>query len=263
MVKKAVALVFLVLLVSQSASMEILYVNVAHANPISTPSVPAVQISYPLTSTGGYVNSTVEFEVYANMFIDSPTPSNISYSLDGKPLVYLEDLEVTSYHDYGPDKIGFKTYKTNIILEDLSEGNHTLAAYANDMSASRDFTVNSHYQVTALNVLSPNNQIYSKMVPLTFTFNGEMANAHYYLYGGHESVSEKSLSGNITLDSLSDGSYDLYLFVTTEYGQDSKAVHFSVNGSYMENLVIIVGATVLFVFSIAVAVVVYWNKRKR
>lgn len=263
MAKKASAFLFSVLLIAQCMLLAILIVNVANANPINVPSVPAIQISYPLTSMGGYVNSTVEFEVYVNMFIESPKPSNVSYSLDGEPSVYIEDLEVTSYYDYGPDKIDFKTYKANVIFEDLSEGNHTMVACANDMSASTSFIVNSHYQVTALNVLSPISQIYSKNVPLTFTFNGEIENAHYYLYKGYESVSEKSLSGNVTLDNLSDGSYDLYLFVTTDLGQDSKAVRFSVSSIYAENLPIIVGATVLFVFSAVVAVLVYFKKRKR
>ena len=179
----------LALLLLMSAGAQ--FVNLAKANPISIPSVPTIQISYPLTSTGGYVNSTVEFEISVNMFIESPTLNSISYSLDGEASVNLEDLKVTNFYDYGPDKIDFKTYKTNIILKDLSEGNHTLVAYANGMSASRSFTVNSYYHITALNVLSPNSQIYSKIVPLTFTFTGEIENAHYYLYKGRESVSEK------------------------------------------------------------------------
>ncbi len=262
-IKKTVALVFLILLVPQFFLVEFRSANIAYANPINVPEVPSVKISYPLTSIGGYVNSTVEFEVYVNMFVESPPPSNVSYSLDGKPSVYIEDLEVTSYNDYGPEKIDFKTYKANVILENLSEGNHIMVAYADDMSASTSFTVNSHYQVTALNVLSPISQIYSKNVPLTFTFNGEIKNAHYYLYKGYESVSEKSFSGNITLNNLSDGSYDLYLFVTTDLGQDSKAVHFSVNSIYAENLLIIAGATVLLVFSVVVAVLVYFKKRRR
>jgi hypothetical protein len=234
------------------------FVNLAKANPISIPSVPTIQISYPLSSIGGYVNSTVEFEIRVNMFIGSPTLNSISYSLDSEAPVNLEDLKVTNFHDYGPDKIDFKTYKANIILKDLSEGNHTLVAYANGMSASRSFTVNSYYHITALNVLSPNSLIYSKIVPLTFTFNGEIENAHYYLYKGHESVSEKPLSGNMTLDNLSDGSYDLYFFVTTEYGQDSQILHF-----YVIGVPIIVGATVLLAFSIATAGLLVYHKKHK
>ena len=246
---------FLALLFLVSAGAQ--FVNLAKANPISIPSVPTIQIGYPLTSIGGYVNSTVEFGIHVNMFIESPTLDSISYSLDGDAPVSLEDLKVTNFHDFGPEKIDFKTYKVNIILKDLSEGNHTIVAYAIDMSASRSFTVNSYYHITALNVLSPNSQIYSKIVPLTFTFTGEIENAHYYLYRGRESVSEKSLSGNMTLENLSDGSYDLYIFVTTEFGQDSKIVHF-----YVIGIPIIVGATVLVVFSIAFGSLVYFKKHK-
>ena len=256
--KKITVALILVFILCILLALGVQSINLAKANPISIPSVPNIQISYPLTSIGGYVNSTVEFEISVNMFIESPTLNSISYSLDGEASVILEDLKVTNFYDYGPGKIDFKTYKVNIILNDLSEGNHSLVAYANGMSASRNFTVNSFYHVTALNVLSPTSQIFSKMVPLTFTFNGEIANAHYYLYRGHESVSEKSFSGNMTLDNLSDGSYDLYLFVTTEYGQDSKAVHFYVIGTP-----IIVGATVLLVFSIAIGLLVYFKKLKR
>ena len=233
------------------------FVNLAKANPISIPSVPTIQISYHLTSFNEYVNSTVEFEFKVNLFIESPTLNRISYSLDGEAPVNLEDLKITTFYDFGPDKIDFKTSKVNVILKDLSEGNHTLVAYASDMFDSRSFTVNSYFHVTALNVLSPNSQIYSKIVPLTFTFNGEIENAHYYLYKGHESVSEKALSGNMTFDNLADGSYDLYLFVTTEYGQDSEIVHFTVI-----SVPVIVGATVLLVFSIAIGSLVYFKKHK-
>jgi len=237
---------------------------VAKANPINMPSVPAVQISFPLSSIGGYVNSTVEFEVYVNMLIESPTLNSISYSLDGKPSVSLEDLEVTSYVDYGPDKIDFKTYTAKISLRDLSEGNHTLAAYANDMSASRDFAVNSYYHVAALKVLSPTDQVYTAAVPVIFVFDGELNNAHYYLYKGYESVTEETLGGNTTLDNLPNGSYDLYLFVTTEFGQASEAIHFSVlNSSQVENLPVIVAVLVLLVLTIVFSLLVYFKKLGR
>ena len=233
--------------------------NVAKANPISIPSVPAIQISYPLNSTGGYVNSTVEFEVSVNMLIESPTIDSISYSLDGQSSVNLKDLKTTTFHDYGPGKIDFKTYKSKILLKDLPEGNHTLVASANGMSDSETFTVNSHYHITALNVLSPNNQIYnSKTVPLTFTYTGEIKNAHYYLYSGGKLVSQKSLSGDITLGSLSDGSYDLYLYVTTQYGQDAKTIHFSVI-----SISTIVWAFALLVFFLAIGLLVYYKLNRK
>jgi len=257
--KKTTVALTLVAILFISLALGVHLINTAKANPISVPKVPTIQISYPLTSMGGYVNSTVEFSIYVNIFIESPAINSISFSLDGGSPVNLEDLKVTNYYDYGPDKIDFKTYKANIILEDLTEGNHTLVAYADDMSASKSFIVNSYYHLTALNVLSPNNQIYSSnLVPLTFGFTGEIENAHYYLYRGHETVSEKSLTGNVTLDNLPDGSYDLYLFVTTQYGQDSKAIHF-----YVIGLPIIVGATGLSAFLIAIGLLFYLKRRRK
>ncbi len=265
MAKKETVLVFSVLIVAQCMLMVALYVNVAHANPIaSAPPVPSIQISYPLTSIAGYVNSTVEFEVYVNTFIDSPAPSNISYCVDDGMLVTLEDMKVNSYYDFGPEKADFKTYTVNVILNDLSEGNHTILAYANGMSASRDFIVNSHYGVAVLRVQSPTGVSYAGAVPLIFSVNGEIVNAHYYLYRGRESVLDRPLSGNTTLDNLSAGSYDMYLFVTTEYGQSSASIPFSVaDGSLLGNLPIIIVGAALLSFSITIGLLVYIKNRER
>jgi hypothetical protein len=192
------------------------------------------------------------------MPLDSPTINSISYSLDGESSVNLEDLKVTNFYDYSPEKIDFKTYRANVIFKDLSEGNHALVAHGGGLSASRNFTVNSYYHVTALYVLSPNNPICSTTVPLTFTFTGEIQNAHYYLYNGREIVSENSLKGNITLDNLSDGGYKLHVFVTTQYGQDSKTVSFYVAGASTIAVV-----TILLVLSIVIGSLLYFKKRKR
>ena len=224
-----------------------------------TIAVPAIEISYPLVSTGGYVNSSVDFIVTVNTFVDSPAINSISYSLDEGQQVNLSDLSVTTYSDYGPSKLDYKAYKANISFKGLSEGNHTVAASANNMSASEFFVVNSNYHITALNVLSPTNPIYtSNKVPLKFTYIGEITNAHYYLYKGEELVSEKSLSGDITLDNLSDGSYKLLLFVTTQYGQDSITMYFSVI-----SVPTIVIATALLILSLSIGFLVYFKKFKK
>ncbi len=93
-------------------------------------------------------------------------------------------------------------------------------------------------------------------MPLTFTFTGEIKNAHYYLYNGKKLVSEKPLSGNITLDNLPDGNYNLDLFVTTQYGPDSKQVHFKVIGNYTITIITIVIA----LLAISICVLVYFKK---
>jgi hypothetical protein len=257
--KKTTATLALVITLSIIFAFGVQSINLTKANPISMPSVPSIQISYPLVSNGGYVNSSVDFTVTVNTFVDSPTVNSISYSLDGGKQVNLSDLSVTTYSDFGPSKLDFREYKAKISLECLSEGNHTLAASASGMSANRSFVVNSNYHITALNVLSPINPIYtSKEVPLKFTYTGEMTNAHYYLYKDGRVVSEKSLSGDISLDNLSDGNYQLLLFVTTQFGQDSKAIYFSV----ISVPTVVVVAT-LFILFFSIGLLVYFKKFKK
>jgi hypothetical protein len=229
-------------------------IKIVRANPISVPVVPSIHIGYALNSLGGYVNSTVEYKVTVNRLLEDPPIESIYYTLDEGASVTLANIEVSTVHDV-QGGLSFKAYKVNILLEDLSEGNHTLVASAGGMSTSSTFIVNSQFHVTALNVLSPNDLIYfSKTVPLTFTFTGEITNAHYYLYRGDELVSQKSLNGDLTLDNLSDGGYSLYLYVTTQYGQDAKTINFSVI-----SIPTIAGLTAILLFSFAIGLLIYYK----
>jgi hypothetical protein len=92
------------------------------------------------------------------MPIESPALNSITYILDGGPSTNIQDLKVTKNHD-DIEGIDYKTYTAHITLTGLSEGTHSLVAYAGNMSDSTDFTVNSFYHETALHVISPNNQI--------------------------------------------------------------------------------------------------------
>jgi hypothetical protein len=102
-------------------------------------------LSYPVISNiGGSVNSSVQFIAKVNTFIEAPSINSISYSVDGGENVTLTHLTLTTYHDYGPTKVDFKAYTATISLKDLPEGNHTLTASANNMTASEFFVVNSY-----------------------------------------------------------------------------------------------------------------------
>ncbi len=235
-------------------------VKVVDANPINVYSVPDIQISYPLISTGEYVNSTAEFEVYVYHSTDSKRPS-VTYSLDRQPTVSLEFSEEKNCNDlvYVGSKIermDFKKFTAPLVLEDLSEGTHSLVAYADNMSASISFKVNSYYIIAELGVLSPGSRVYSNTVPLTFTVNGEIESAHYYIYQNRELITDNALSGNTTLYQLSEGDYDLLLFVTTQHGQTSESVTFSVSQSnQLQNFNFMVGAIVLLVLSIVIVLI--------
>jgi len=241
-------------------------VDVANANPVNVYTVPDIWIGYP-SSIGGYVNSTVEFEVYVYMPLDSATINSISYDVDGQQTVTIGDLKVAIindlvYVDRSTEKIDFKKYTGNIILENLSEGNHILSASVNGMSDSQSFIVNSHYVIAELTMLSPVSQVYWEPIPLTFKTNGEISDAHYYIYQDKELVSENTLTGNTTIESLPEGNYELLLFVTTRHGQTSEKIHFSIsNSNPLENLPLIAGVTVPLALGI-VGGVVFIKKRK-
>ena len=257
--------VVFVLLLSVVAGIDL--VNLARADPYLSVPLPHIGISYPPPqSIREYVNSTVELEIYVNLFIDSTQLKRISYSLDGGPVVEIDPFTIKSVTYFGT----YTSYKANATLENLSEGSHTIVAYASGMSTSRTFTVNSHYMVTVISVLSPTNQTYSGPVPLVFTVNGEIEEAHYYLYrGNYDAVFEGYFSGNTTLD-LSIGKYEMYLYVTTEHGQATASTYFSVlyssksNNNYSEDsLLIAMSMVTMVVVSFGVGLIVYFRKRKR
>jgi hypothetical protein len=234
MQKRTAALILVITVIFSS----IVYVSIRHTpytidyyvHICDVPTVPAVELSYPVVSNpGGSVNSSVQFISKVNTFIDGPVINSISYSVDGGEKLTLTNLTITTYHDYGPTKVDFKVYKATISLKDLPEGNHTVAAFSNDMTTSEFFVVNSYYHITALNVLSPKSQTYtSSNVPLNFTYTGDIINARYYLYRGKELVIDNPLSGNTTIDNIPNGNYRLLVYVTTQYGQDSTEIDFQV-----------------------------------
>jgi hypothetical protein len=235
----------------------------ANANPINVYTVPDIQISYPLTSTGGYVNSTVEFEVYIYLPIDSEKLDSVSYSLEGQAAVNVEDLKVKNvnepvYNGSKVEKVDFKKYTAQITLENLSEGTHTLEAQSGNLTDTQSFTVNSHYIIAELKTLSPTGLFYfTSTVPLTFNVNGPIQDAHYYLYQNSVLISEKALNGNITLD-LADGNYDLLLFATTEHGQTSEKIQFIV----LSNNYLLLFATAVLAICIALGAVFVIKRKK-
>ncbi len=71
----------------------------------------------------------------------SPRPINFSFRLDGSQPVKFEDISTSRITHWMP--YVYTMYKAMFSLENLSEGNHTVVVYANDMVVSRTFKVNS------------------------------------------------------------------------------------------------------------------------
>ena len=180
----------------------------------------------PISPPNRYENSSVMLEVSVRLLEGSQIPINFSFSLDGSQSMKFEDIS-TSRMTYWMPHI-YTVYIAKITLENLSEGNHTVVVYANDMVNSITFKVNSFYHPTDVKILSPTNQNYSSSVPLVFNVNLPINRAFYYMYRGYDAVFENHFNGNITMSNLEIGNYSLHLYVTTENGVDSASTYFSV-----------------------------------
>ena len=255
------------------------------ANPYNFP-VPSMKITSLPDPPNNYENSSVSLEIEVYMLNESPKLRSIYYSLDGAPFVYL-DFTTLHISSWWPDRSGY-TVGATADIEHLSEGSHKVIAYSVDsngkvMSTYRTFTVNSHYQVTVLEILSPENKTYSKNeIPLIFTINGEFKNASYGFLppspiGGNMTgnpITGNSIAGNTTLTGLSDGVYEILMYAYADgKGGTIAYIGFSVNStqaSYLENLenhlpistIVAIGATLVIITGICLGILVYFKKRK-
>ena len=264
--------VILTLVISLLLSMHV--VDLAGANFVDKIPIPSMKIVSPPYPPNRYENSSLLLEIHVYMLNDSPRLRSISYSLDGQPSVYLYNFTTLRPSSWGKDRQGY-TVGAKVDLENLSEGNHTVKAYAIDvngkeMSTSQNFTVNSHYEVTVLRVLSPANITYStKEIPLIFTVNGEFKNASYY-FSEPFNPTRVAVAGNTTLTGLSDGFYKIGFTVDAENGKASALLGFTINSTLANNLLNIQNqllpitiAAIATSLVIVMAVILYKRKKSK
>ena len=213
--------------------------ELASANPYNFP-VPSMKIISPPDPPNRYENRTVSLEIQVYLLNDSPKLQSIYYSLDGGPSVYL-DFTTLRNSSWGIDRNGYSV-GAKVDLENLSEGSHKVNAYSADINgnviaaSTRTFTVDSHYQVTLVEILSPENITYStKEIPLIFTLNGEFKNASCHFLPPSPIVSNitgNEIAGNTTLTGLPDGFYRILLWVFADGKGGSRAYfEFTINSS--------------------------------
>ena len=261
MKRKALALtVALALMVSI-----VLPMPLANANFIDFP-IPSMKIISPPYPPNEYENSTVMLEIRVYMHNNSPRLRSIFYNVDGEPSVYLYNFTTLPPSSWDKDRRGY-TLSARVDLENLSEGNHTVKAYSVDvngkeMSTSQSFTVNSHYAVTVLRVLSPTNQTYStREIPLIFTVNGEFKNASYQFLEPSDPT-RVYIAGNTTLTGLSDGFNKIAFTVDAENGIAGALLSFTINSTLADNqLLLTTIAGVAILLAIVVAVILYKIKK--
>jgi hypothetical protein len=225
-----------------SILMGIQAIEVVNANPYNF-SVPSMKIISPPDPPNRYENSTVSLEVEVYMLNESPRIQSMYYSLDGGPSVYLSFTTLRN-SSWWPDKSGYIVGAKGD-LENLSEGSHKVVAYFADgygkvMSTSRTFNVDSNYQVTVIEILSPKNITYStNEVPLVFTMNGEFKSANYGFLPPSPMRGNKTafpIAGNTTLTGLSDGFYRILLYASAEEkGASVNYLEFTINSTQANN----------------------------
>jgi len=258
-VKKTALVVFCMLLLLLIGVFEpMLQVSIVVAQPPNS-DAPNLSIIYPPHPPNRYENSSVMLEVNVRLLEGSPRPSNFSFSLDGNQLVNFENVSTSRITYWMP--YVYTLYNARFNLENLSEGNHTVNVYADEMSVSRTFRVNSYYQPTVVKILSPINQTYSNGVPLVFTVNMPIKGAYYYMYRGFEAVFENHFNGNMTLDNLQDGNYVLHLYVITENGDEPASTYFYVVNNFTVSIVpYVMGITTLLAV-VAIGLFVYFRRK--
>ncbi len=210
------------------------YIITLTSSPLDITANPSLHYNYQNST----VNLTISVYYVKEGSFNPPKVSLISYSLDGQPLVYLRNLTVTNWY-YSHIYQDITNYRATTTLENLSDGNHTIQAYANDMSTSKTFTVDSHYVVPIIKILSPTNQTYTSDVPLVFTVNTDFTHASYVTWPKTMDTHLKGqLTGNSTLENLSSGNYVIDVYTTTSKGDHIVAsAAFSVlNTNYLPTL---------------------------
>ena len=229
---------------------------------------PAIQIISPSPSfLRIYQNTTLPLSIEVRLLNNSPEITSISYSLDDKSNITLTNFSKSEEVFFGTNIQGYALV-ANSTLTNLSEGNHTLNAYAfytngEVMSTQEIFKIDSSYSLPIITVLSPLNQTYSSNeIPLTYTVNGEIMWAGYAL----DRLGLNHSNVNVTLTQLSEGSHKILIsLTTTDYAYASQTIYFNVDTSQTSGITlnqtsIIVIATVAIIVAALVLVILYKRK---
>jgi len=221
---------------------------------------------YSPTSTRVYTNTSVPLSIAASVANPTPEVVSIAYCLDEGSNVTLTDLNETLRK---PGHIDGSQFYTEVVLENLAEGNHTLKAYSEDasgkqMSASVEFVIDTSY-TSPLSVLSPQNVTYTTTeVPLTFVCREERANDGKFSYAAYilDGIGSNYFYDNVTLADLSLSSHTITVSVWTERGFFSETVYFNIAEPEPFPTTLVIGVIVAVVV-IGLGLLVFFRKGKR
>jgi N-acetylneuraminic acid mutarotase len=161
---------------------------------------------------------------------------------------------------YSLDNQANVTVASEIVLSNLTDGDHAITMYANDslgnMGISNTVFFATDTKPPIIDILLPQNRTYdSTDIQLTFSLNEAATNISYSL-DGQEKI---SIIGNVTLPALSNGSHKVTLYATDETGNSGeKTIYFSILPFPM--LGVTAGATIVI---IVLAIGYIFFKRKK
>ena len=188
------------------------------------------------------------------------SPENKTYIQSNLPLV-LSMSRLATWIGYSLDEQDNVTISGDTELLDLSEGDHRLTVYINDTFGNMVSSNNIFFSVDTVSpqvmVLSPENKTYGGSdIQVVLATDEPLAWMGYSL-DGHENV---TISGNVTLAALSNGSHEIIFYATDLVGNNgaSEIVFFEIMPFPMV-LVVALAVTI----TITIATIYLFLKRKK
>lgn len=271
---KSLALMFVILAVSQFSLAEAQPSLVDTGISISSP-------KYIPYQSEQYENTTAKLDikvilVYGEYDVVDNTVNldSVCYSLDGQPLVYINKFTVENYTNYGINQQDFLTYNASIQLENLSEGRHTITAYANDthngyayintVSATYSFFVSQRYTTPLIEIRSLSDEMIlpSSDWQIVFIVNRPVDWMGYSL-DGKDNI---TIEGNFTLSGLSNSSHSLTISADETNGlMHSETVDFTIRkltDETVETPIAVIVLPIVAIICLSVGSLLYRRHRK-
>ena len=208
---------------------------VTKANPYPHPLSP-LQVHSPTPNPYVSLTHSVEVSFDYRVAKDQVQVDHFSYNLDN-----VANASLTySLSDYSYGSYNYSIYSVRKILENLSNGAHSITLYVQFLNGTvKDFwrvsiIVDPSYQTPVPQMISPINQTtyQDQDVQVVFTVNSTFVGNSLYLLDSDSSW--KGLNGNGTLHNLSDGQHVLKLVMyigtqtTSELATYRETIYFNV-----------------------------------
>lgn len=235
---KSLVLMLVILAITQLNSASAQPSTVDTGISINSPNYsPYQNEQYENTTATLNIKVIIVYGQYNQSWIDTIHLDSVCYSLDGQPLVYINEFAVEDYTNYGINQQDFLVYTASIKLENLPEGRHTVTAYAydthneyayiNTLSTAYSFFVNQSYRTPFIEIRSPSDGMIlpSSDWQIVFTVNRAVDWMGYSL-DGKDSI---TVGDNFTLSGMPDGSHSLTISANETNGlKHNEKVEFTI-----------------------------------